>query len=340
MADVKQSVNKIQVVGTVSEINLKVETKEVTLKSNGTEKKVTCKSISKEDFKNPSISVECNLETENGTKVITVGGSFYPTHEKKLDDKGVVVDNPRFKSLETIMNTYVPKSKVKENEVATRVKMDGSLSANEYATEQGEFKSTTQINIFNCTSNGVPNEDIAEGEITGIIRTIKNEVKGENADETGRLIVELYSFDNQGVATPTNFIVEEDLADDFKDMYNSASSCKLWYEIETKTIGGKKVASNGGFGRRESKMTSGYTITEFSIFKGDEAFEEENELYISLDTMKSAMKTREIMIEQKIKDAKNKKKEPTKEKTSKGLGSKPSKMTETVDDTEISECPF
>lgn len=82
MADVKQSTNRIQVVGTVSEINLKVETKEVTLKLNGTEKKVTCKSISKEDFKNPSISVECNLEKENGTKVIVVGGSFYPTHEE------------------------------------------------------------------------------------------------------------------------------------------------------------------------------------------------------------------------------------------------------------------
>jgi len=340
MADVKQSVNKIQVVGTVSEINLKVETKEVTLKSNGVEKKVTCKSISKEDFKNPSISVECNLSTDETTKVITVGGSFYPTHEKKLDDKGNIIDNPRFKSLETIMNTYIPKSKVKDGEVATRVKMDGSLSVNEYANEQGEFKSTTQINIFNCTSNGVPNEDIAEGEITGIIRTIKNEVKGENADETGRLIVELYSFDNQGVTTPTNFVVEEDLADDFKDMYEATASCRLWYEIKTKTIGGKKASTNGGFGRRDSKMTSGFTITEFSIFKGDEAFEEENEMFISVDTMKSAMKTREIMIEQKIKDAKEKKKTHTKEKSSKGLGSKPSKMTETVDDVSDDSCPF
>ena len=61
----------------------------------------------------------------------------------------------------------------------TRVKMDGSLSANEYVTKDTfDFKTFPQISIFQCTSNGVPEEDIAEGEISGIIRAIKDEVKG------------------------------------------------------------------------------------------------------------------------------------------------------------------
>lgn len=325
MSEVKQSVNKIQIVGVLSEINMKVETKEVTLKSKGTEKKVTCRTIGKADFKNPSLTVEVNV----GDEVVVVGGNFFQTHEKKFDDKGNVIDNPRFKALETIMG-YAPK---------TRIKVDGNLTANEYATEQGEFKSFPQINIFQCSSTGLLEEDIAEGEITGIIRTIKDEVRGEAQEETGRLEVELYSFDNQGLVTPHKLIVESDLADDFKDMYENGDSVKLYYEILTKQIGGKKAVKEGGFGRRDAKIVSGFSVTEYSVFRGEEKFEEESEYFIPLDAMKTAMKAREVVIEQKIKDAKEKKDTPKETTKSKGLGSKAPKAEHVEEDSE-DECPF
>lgn len=325
MAEVKQSINKIQICGALSEINMKVETKEVTLKSKGTEKKVTCRTIGKADFKNPSLTVEANI----GDNVIIVGGSFFQTHEKKIDDKGNVVDNPRFKALETIMG-YATK---------TRIKIDGSLEVNEYATDQGEFKSFPQINIFQCSSTGLPEEDIAEGKLTGIIRTIKDEVRGEAQEETGRLDVEVYTFNNQGIVSPHRLFVEEDLADAFKDMYNNGDSVELYYEILTKQIGGKTVAKEGGFGRRDSKVVNGFSVTEYSVFKGEEPFDEESEYFIPLDAMKTAMKARDIVIEQKIKDAKEKKNAP-KETKGKGLGSKAPKAEHVEEEDDLDSCPF
>lgn len=371
MSEVKQSINKIQICGVLSELNLQMETKEVTLKKGSIEKKVTCKTIGKKEFKNSSLTVEATLEDG---RVLVVGGNYYQTHEKMLDDKGNIVDNKRFKALETIIKDYITKvdasnmikekvseaTKGTENEetvyvanekefkrredavkfLATRVKVDGSLVANEYATEQGEFKSTTQINIFQCTSTGVPENDIAEGEISGIIRNIKDETKGGDAEElTGRLEVEFYSFDNQGNATPVKLVVEEDLADDVKEIYKNGDSCKLYYEALTRQIGGKKVVqSGGGFGRRDTKMTSGFTITEFSIFKGEDVYEEENEYFISVDDMKTAMEARKLMIAQKIKEAKEKKDKPKETKTS-GLGKRAPKA-EHAEEEYTEPCPF
>ena len=337
---VKASINRFQAVGTLAELNLVVETKEVTLKANGTEKKVTCKTIGKKDFKNPSLTVECNtLDSDGNERQVIVGGSFFQTHEFKLDDKGKVVDNPRFKALNTIIEDYVPR--IKDSANPTRVKLDGSLTVNEYANDQGEFKSFPQINIFQCSSTGVPEEDIAEGEISGIIRAIKDEVKGEESEETGRLEVEFYTFDNRGETYPIKLVVEEDLKDDFKDLYENGTSCKLYYEQTTRQVGGQVATTGGGFGRREKKTTSGFTITEFSVFKGDEAFEEENQYFIAKSDMKKAMESRAITIEQKIKDAKDKASKP-KETKSSGLGNKASKLSETKveENSDMEDMPF
>ena len=335
MSEVKQSLNKIQCVGNVSELNFKVETKEVTLDPNGKKVKVTCKTIGKQDFRNPNITVECNIKDDDGNvKTSIVGGSFFQTHEKKLDDKGKVIDNPRFKAIETIMG-YVPKE--------TRVKLDGSLTVNEYATEQGDWKSFAQINAFQCSSTGVPEDDYAQGEMTCIIRNIRPEIikKGDDEEETGRLLLEVYHFDKQGKASPANLVVAKELSDDVTDLYKNGDSVKLEYDVTTKQIGGgTKAVKSGGFGSKESKIVSGFTITEYSVFRGEEPFEEENQYFIPLDTMKSAMKAREVMIEQMKKEAKEGKKGQTTEK--KGLGNKAS-MAKHVEETEEStdeECPF
>ena len=135
MSDVKTSINKVQVVGTLLEMNLMEETKEVTLKgANGVEKKVTCRSIGKKEFKNPTFLVEVEKKDEDGNVVSTsnVGIDFYSIAEKKLDEHGNIVDNPRFKSMETVFETYLPKVNCKSDEKPTRVKIDGSLRENGY----------------------------------------------------------------------------------------------------------------------------------------------------------------------------------------------------------------
>ena len=77
----------------------------------------------------------------------------------------------------------------------------------------------------------------------------------------------------------------------------------MYYEVIVKHIGNKKTSS-GGFGRRESNIVSGFAVTEYSIFRGDDKFEEENEYYISVDAVKKLLEERDVMIENKIKEKK------------------------------------
>ena len=301
MSEIKQSINNAQVIGVLKEINLEEITKEVTLKgANGVEKKITCQQIAKKEFKNPTFIIEC--------KGMDIGVDFFPASEKKLDENGNIVDNSNFKAMKTVLENYVPKIKDAEN--ATRVKIDGMLANNEYVSKDTyEYKAFPQINGFRITSTNVPEEDSADCEISGIIRSIIPETKGEDAEETGRLKVELYTFNKQAETTPFTFIVEQDLADDFNNFYEAGQSVKLYYEILTKQIGAKKPTT-GGFGRRESKMVSGFSVTEYSVFRGDEPFDEENEYYINPEDMKQALNERDIKINNMVKTAKENKDKP------------------------------
>jgi hypothetical protein len=301
MSEIKRSINNVQVVGTCKELNFEETTKEVTLKgANGVEKKITCQQIGKKEFRNPSMTVE--------VKGQDIGVDFFPANEKKLDENGNIVDNPQYKALKTVIETYVPMIKDKDN--ATRVKIDGMLGLNEYVDKNTyEHKAFPQINAFRVTSTGVPEEDLADCEITGIIRTIIPEIKASTEEETGRLKVSLYTFNANAETTPFTFIVESDLADDFNNFYEAGQSVKLYYEILVKSVGARKQ-STGGFGRRESKMVTGFNVTEYSVFRGDEPFEEENEYYISIDDMKQALNEREIKIANMINSAKETKDKP------------------------------
>lgn len=303
MSEIKASINNAQVIGELLEMNLEEITKEVTLKgANGVEKKVTCQQMAKKEFKNPMFLVD--------VKGNAIGVDFFPASEKKLDENGQIIDNPNFKSLKTVLENYIPKSNAKDGEVPTRVKIDGILSANEYVNKDTyEFKSITQVNGFRITSTGVPEEDSADCEISGIIRSIIPETKGEDAEETGRLKVELYTFNRNAETTPFTFIVEQDLADDFNSFYEAGQSVKLYYEIITKQVGAKK-STTGGFGRRESHMVSGFSVTEYSVFRGDTAYEEDSEYYINPEDMKQALNERDIKINNMVKTAKENKDKP------------------------------
>ena len=303
MSEIKASINNAQVIGELLEMNLEEITKEVTLKgANGVEKKVTCQQMAKKEFKNPMFLVD--------VKGNAIGVDFFPASEKKLDENGQIIDNPNFKSLKTVLENYIPKNNAKDGEVPTRVKIDGILSANEYVNKDTyEFKSITQVNGFRITSTNVPEEDSADCEISGIIRSIIPETKGEDAEETGRLKVELYTFNRNAETTPFTFIVEADLADDFNSFYEAGQSVKLYYEIITKQVGAKKTTT-GGFGRRESHMVSGFSVTEYSVFRGDTAYEEESEYYINPEDMKQALNERDIKIDNMVKTAKESKDKP------------------------------
>ena len=313
MSELKRSVNKFQIVGAIDEINLKVDDSMVNKKNPKIKG-----AIVKADFKNPSVTIDVNGQT--------IGVDFYPTYKQKEKD-GKIEDNPRYKALETIMGY----------EKGTRVKADCSVSENSYVDDKGlepEFKTFPQLSAFQISSTNVSDEDKADGRISGIVKNITSEVN-KDGDETGRIFVEFYymTTDASGdiSASPIKLVVENDLADDFKDMYPIGSSCMLDVEIINKQIGGNKKKVEGHFGRRESKIVDGFSVEEYSVFGGDPALEEESEYFIPIDDMKSLLKERDIMIKAKI----DEKEKNGKQETKKGLGTRKSTV-----DTSEEENPF
>lgn len=301
MNELKRSINKFQIVGTIDEINLKVDNNVVNKRNSRIKG-----AIIKCDFKNPSVTINVNGQI--------IGVNFYPTY-KQVEKDGKIIDNPRYKALETIMNY----------EKGIRVLANCSLSENSYVDDKGnepEFKSFPQLSAFQITSSNVSDDDTADGRISGVVKSIKDEVRNE--EETGRIIVEFYYMITDGsgdiIATPINLIVESDLADDFKDMYPIGSNCILDVEIINRQVGGNKKKVEGHFGRRESKVVDGFTVEEFSCFGGDPTLEEENEYFVSVDDMKELLKERKVMIEAKISEKKSEHKKPT----SSGLGTRKS----------------
>ena len=355
--------------GVLLETNIEIEeNKKVKIKNfrgDGLEKEVTCNVAKKKEFKNPSLLIECSPTDEKGNIIGTyqVGVDFaqigFGVASKEFDKDGKVVDSGNFKGIETVLDEYITRKdalektannkkiaekKANGEEVIAGVDYDvieptrlfvksGFLSPNEYASKEGEYKVyLPTITTYNVTSRGVPENDICEGSISGIIRAIKDEVF--NDEETGRLKVDFYFFDSKGETYPVELTVEKDLADDFKDLYENGTSCKIYYDILTRQIGAKTVtSSNGGFGRREKHTVSGYTVNEYSVFKGEEPFEEESEYFIDKADMKKAMQSREITIEQKIKDAKDKADKPKTTKSG-GLGNKASKLSEVAENVD------
>ena len=51
-------------------------------------------------------------------------------------------------------------------------------------------------------------------------------------------------------------------------------------------------------------MVSGFSVTEYSVFRGDTAYEEESEYYINPEDMKQALNERDIKIDNMVKTAK------------------------------------
>ena len=321
VTEIKESKNFGNVIGTLQEMNLKLDNDyEVTL---DTGKKVKCKAIVKEDFKNPSITIDVN-----GTPI---GVNYFPTAEVTKKNE----ENKGFKSMMTVLENYIDKVHATDEKPATRLKANCKLGLNEYVNDKEELSSFPQLmGQFQPTSTNVPEKDIVEVEISGVVRAIKDETKGEDGDTTGRLLVTFFMFDNKGALKPFELVVEEDLAEDFKEIYEVGCSCKLYIELISKTVGVVKVKKSGGMGRHESNISSGYEKIELSVFKGEDPIEDDDEgvdkdYFVSMADVKTAMKERDIWIEAKKKDKKDNPKGKGKSTTkSKGLGTRPSSIQE------------
>jgi hypothetical protein len=313
----KKSMNTVVIVGTLAEVGNLVYDKEMKNKTN--DKLVGA--ITRADFKKPAFVVDVN-----GQKI---GVNTIPVYKDKVekDDNGKstgkIVENERFKAFEKIM-TY---------EVGTRVEIKGSISiGNPYPGKNGIVEPVS-VNMFSLSTTGVGDEDYAEGKVSGYIKSIKNETKGEDEDETGRLLVDFWLYNEYNdVKEVQSFtlIVDEDLADDFENTYSDGDSAVLDFDIVSRQVGGKK--SKAAFGKKESKIVGGFSVIEYVVFSGEAPFDDESEYYIDEDVFKKLFKAHK----QKCEEAKNAKKDD--EKPKKGLGSAKKSHVDDIDDDD--ENPF
>lgn len=311
MSEEKKTVkrlNRVQIVGTLAETgNLKFDA-DMENKSNSKIRGA----IVRADYKKPAFVIDVN-----GQKI---GVNAMITYKDKVDkESGKIVPNDRFKALQTVM----------EYEVGTRVRIDAQIQVGmPYAGKNGVVEAVDVV-AFTISSTGVPEEDCAEGKVSGIIKNITEETV--NDDETGRLLVDFWIMNYDETVSPFPLVVEEDIADGFSNTYDNGDSAILDYDITSKQVGGKK-AESAGFGRKASKIVGGYSKTEYSVFNGENALDEESEYYIDPDDFKKLLKEHK----QKCEEALNAKKDE--EKPKKGLGS--SRKSKIEDDDDDDANPF
>lgn len=309
----KKSMNTVVIVGTLAEVGNLVYDKDVVNKSN--DKLVGA--ITRADFKKPVFVVDVN-----GQKI---GVNTMPVYKNKVDkDTKKIVENERFKAFEKIM-TY---------EVGTRVEIKGSISVGAPYMGKNGIIEPVSINMFSLSATGVGDEDYAEGKVSGYIKSIKPEVRGEDEDETGRLLVDFWLYNEYNDVkeiSPFTLVVEEDVAEGFEETYSDGDNAVLDFDIVSRQVGGKK--SKSAFGKRESKIVGGFTVTEYSIFSGEAPLDDESEYYIDEDDFKKLFKAHK----QKCEEAKNA--STSKDDTpKKGLGSARKSKVEVEEDDD--ENPF
>lgn len=307
----KKSMNNVVIVGTLAEVGNLVF--DETMKHKTNDKLVGA--ITRADFKKPAFVVEVN-----GQKI---GVNTMPVYQKKVED-GKIVDNERFKAFEKIM-TY---------EVGTRVEIKGSINiGSPYMGKNGVIEPVS-INMFSMSTTSATDEDDAEGKVSGYIRSIKAETRGEDEDETGRLLVELWLYNEYNDVkeiSPFTLIVEEDLAEDFENTYSEGDNAVLYFDVTSRQVGGNKAKA--AFGKKESKIVGGFSVTEYVVFSGEAPFDDESEYYIDEDDFKKLFKAHKQKVEEAKNSATNKSDTPKK-----GLGSARKSKVEVDDDDD--ECPF
>lgn len=303
--------NSVVIVGTLAEVGNLVFDKEMKNKSN--DKLVGA--ITRADYKKPAFVIDVN-----GQKI---GVNTMPVYKDKVDkDSKKIVENDRFKAMQKVM----------EYEVGTRVKINGSISIGSPYMGKNGIVEPVSVNMFSMSSTGVGDDDYAEGKVSGYIKSIKPETRGEDEDETGRLLVELWMYnDYDDSVAPFTLVVDEDLAEDFENTYSDGDNAVLNFDITTRQVGGKK--SKSAFGKRESKIVGGFSVTEYSIFGGEAPMDDESEYYIDEDDFKKLFKAHK----QKCEEAKNAK--TNEDKPKKGLGSARKSKVEEVDEDD-DENPF
>lgn len=321
MENVRETINRGLVIGTLSEKSLKLEEVEVSLNDG---KKAKCNRV-------------------NGKIVIqTKNGNFESwLNQSELTKAGG--QNRLYPNALEILNKYVSLVDVSKNPELTADIVKASMQLNcrdNYSTNTGKVSSYPQLKLGKL--NRDPNaESQTDFVLEGIIRSIKPEVnlpknETEEPEETGRLIVEFITINYLGEAEPFTLILPEDMVEPFTEgyteedgteipPYTQGTTCVLGVEVVMKHVGSKKK-QKAGFGRG-ANVVDGFDVMELVIIGGEPPYSEDSEdestKPFTMEVMKGLMAERKMKLDKIEEDGKNGKTNNStstpKTKTTKGL---------------------
>lgn len=319
---VKKSLNRATIVGTIMETNFVYDPQAENLFDKSIKGAYT-----KEDFKNPMFRIKVERHDNDAdptevTSTATVDVDMYSVFKQYSNPKTKEKkDNPTFKAIKNLDN-------MENKGVGTRIRITGEFDENLYANDKGGTSRFNRVmgRYIETDPSKVSDHDCVDCDITGRIAKITDEIANE--EETGRKLVDFYYITIQNdspVANLLSLVVDTDLADDFENMYSVGDNVKLSLEIRD-TQHGVAGESHSAFGHRKSDVASGYIAHEFFIFRGDEAYDDEDwEYYVDDKTMKQAMKARKVIEDDKIQKRKEKNGNSN-ETGHKGLGKRKSEV--------------
>lgn len=238
-----------------------------------------------------------------GRFVIAVGDGEY-TCEIYMRDKFAGEDHKTNGDYENIVELQTC---ALDTPIEVQIKTD---RFNDYVGKSGRIASVDCFNVQRVKILSEPvEEEKFEGAIEGMVTKVVPEIRNE--EETGRLLTEITGVGYNEKALPHSLIVENDLADDFQDMYELGSLATFYVEIKSVEYGEKKTSSTGGFGRK-ADINTGFTRVEWHVIGGEEVIDEERvnnkgeKLYIDPKDVKNLLEERKVELEQILKESKNK----------------------------------
>lgn len=333
MKNVRQTTNTGLLIGTLSEKNTEIKQVELT-KEDGTK------------FRCNSVQGNIVISTSNGDFNLRVN-----CPECKKDGSKTKL----YTNFETLHNSYVSKVEAVKDKSLTPTIIGATVGLScwdRYNQNSGKLASSPQIRLRVVNRENSDAESQTDFSLEGVIRSIKPEMttprsEAEEAEETGRLIVEFITINYNSEAEPYTLIVPEDLAEAFVNGwtdedgttvngYAVGDTCCLGIELVMRHVGGEKKKSVG-FGRK-AKIAEGFDVLELVVIGGEPAYsddtEDEKKKPFTPDVMKELMNERKMKLEKIEKDGKegNNGNGFASKPTTKGLGGRKPNVNVNMDD--------
>ncbi|WP_341323463.1 hypothetical protein NSQ62_08290 [Solibacillus sp. FSL H8-0523] len=272
----KEGANKVTVVGTLVEKNLKIDT-----------------------FKNTDGET---IEFINGTISIRTGDN--EVHQIRLRSNKYTKEgkeNNLFKAYVTVQEEYVSVADVAEaakkgfNLVASEVSVDGKLVTNEYYAQDGRLRQYQQIdgrfvNRLREVDDPTPR---AVFEVDIFVSKARQEILDD--EETGRAIVEAF-IPTYSSIVPYNFAVIEEGADFFLYNLEHGQTLKVYGNILNVKKEQRKMVEMA-FGEPREELVITYR-SESLINNAKSAYEEDSPYAFNLELIKERLVKRQAYLEQ------------------------------------------